>query len=35
MADYDYVYIATLVKKAQNGDSQAFSELYTISCQKV
>ena len=35
MADYDHVYIATLVKKAQNGDSQAFSELYTISCQKV
>lgn len=35
MADYDHAYIASLVRKAQSGDSQAFTELYTITCQKV
>lgn len=33
MADMDYGLAARLVKKAQNGDSDAFAELYTMTYQ--
>lgn len=34
MAELDYQYIATLVKKARSGDSNAFAELYAATFQK-
>lgn len=35
MAELDYQYLAELVKKAQNGDSDAFAELYAATYQKL
>ncbi|MCQ2519199.1 MAG: sigma-70 family RNA polymerase sigma factor [Lachnospiraceae bacterium] len=32
---YQHSYIAGLVNKVKQGDSQAFAELYTMTCQKV
>lgn len=34
MEDLDYPYIASLVRHAGTGDSDAFAELYTATCQK-
>ena len=35
MAELDYQYLAELVKKAQDGDSVAFAELYAATYQKL
>lgn len=34
MADLDYDYLAALVRKVQNGNTDAFAELYTATYQK-
>ncbi len=33
--EYQHSYIAGLVEKVKKGDSEAFAELYTMTCQKV
>lgn len=33
--EYQHSYIASLVKRIREGDSKAFAELYTMTCQKV
>lgn len=35
MPEYDHAYIASLVRRAQGGDSQAFTDLYTLTYNKV
>lgn len=35
MADYDHTYIASLVKRAQVGNSEAFTELYGLTYNHV
>ncbi|MDO4187862.1 MAG: sigma-70 family RNA polymerase sigma factor [Lachnospiraceae bacterium] len=35
MADYDHLYIASLVRRAQAGNSEAFSELYMLTYKQV
>lgn len=35
MADYDYAYIASLVKRAQSGSSEAFTELYGLTYNHI
>jgi len=35
MADYDYTYIASLVKRAQSGNSEAFTELYGLTYNHI
>jgi len=35
MADYDHVYIASLVRRAQIGNSDAFTELYGITFNHI
>ena len=35
MKDIDHVYIASLVVRAQNDDSNAFAELYALTYNKV
>lgn len=35
MAELDYQYLAEIVKKAQDGDSDAFAELYAATYQKL
>mgnify|MGYP002621204561 FL=1 len=35
MSEFDYNYIASEVRKAQNGDRDAFAELYAATYQKV
>lgn len=34
MAELDYDYLSSLVKKIQDGDTDAFAELYTATYQK-
>ena len=35
MADYDHSYIASLVRRAQAGNSEAFSELYMLTYKQA
>lgn len=35
MAGYDHLYLASLVRRAQAGNSEAFSELYMLTYKKV
>jgi len=35
MADYNHKQIASLVRSAQSGSSDAFAQLYGLTCQKV
>lgn len=35
MAEYDHTYIATLVKRAQGGNSEAFTELYGLTYNHI
>ena len=35
MADYDHAYIASLVKRAQVGNSEAFTELYGLTYNHI
>lgn len=34
MSDIDYLYLGSLVRKAQHGDSNSFAELYAMTYQK-
>ena len=34
MAELDYDYLSSLVKRIQDGDTDAFAELYTATYQK-